>query len=52
MAIETTDSHKSTQCWLPPTPLTKSKFNAFVMYVDMKCSLYLQLVDDGMRNIY
>lgn len=47
-----TNSFKSIECWLPPTPITKSPFDAFVMYIDMECNLYLQIANSGMENAY
>lgn len=41
-----------TNCWMPPDPITNSQFNAVVSYVDMKCGLYLQNKDGGIKIHY
>lgn len=45
-------SIKYNNCWLPPIPITDSRFNAIVTNVDMQCMLYLQNKDEGIQNTF
>lgn len=40
----TTENH-----WLPPARIMKSQFKATVLYVDMQCHVYLQILNEGTK---
>lgn len=45
------ENDKYVNSWMPPTHLVEPRFNAIVTNVDLKCHIYFQILDDGMKKI-
>jgi len=44
------ENDKFVNSWMPPADLVESKFTSIVSYVDNKCHVYFQMLDEGMKN--
>jgi len=45
------ENDKFINAWMPPAPLVESQFNVTGTNVDMKCHVYFQILDEGMKKI-
>jgi len=50
--FESSNYDTTINCWLPPLPITQSRLNAWVTYIDMDCHIYFQVFssDSGMKT--
>jgi len=44
------ENDKFVNSWMPPACLIESRIDSMVTYVDMKCHIYFQILDEGMKN--